>query len=401
MFWLGLWLIPIVVFVVFATRVRARNVTELDSTERAIEIHKARLQQLDIELQSGELTKEEYDSFKLEEQKALLADTERSATAEGKRIQLGWVWVPALSAVTFLLAYGVYSQIGASDAVEVRNQFAALAQQEELNADDVNVALDSYEKLLQSEPKNFEGWFRLARMQMDMQRFERASASLTHLLTEMRAVEHRAEDEATILAYLGQSSWALGDLSSALDYYQQSLQYDLNPTALGMAGRISYEMGNFVEAIELWTQLKYASAEADAPLIENMISQATEALAAQGIDYAAQQPRRLVVDVNLPAAWEGLSDQAALFVYARQPGQRMPVAAKRVLVTSQNMTVLLTESDTMGPAGNLADFEQLEVTARVSLTGIANSQPGDWEGSVINVLFEENQAFANVDVTQP
>ena len=178
---------------------------------------------------------------------------------------------------------------------------------------------------------------------------------------------------------------------------EESLSYFQNDTALGLAGRLSFDLGKNEKAIEYWTRLKLNNLDADSQVIDEFIAEAKDRLLAQGIDYAVDEPIRIVVRVDLPAAWEGLSKDAALFVYARPIGSRMPLAVKRLAIRAQNVTVMLSDSDAMGPMAGISSQDVVEVTARVSLTGIANAQPGDWGTDAVEVSL--NQVETNVELT--
>ncbi|MFQ3282533.1 hypothetical protein, partial [Reinekea sp.] len=60
---LSIWLIPILIFMLFAVRHKSGNKTEVDSVEAAISIHKARLQSLTEQFEADEIEKEEYEGL--------------------------------------------------------------------------------------------------------------------------------------------------------------------------------------------------------------------------------------------------------------------------------------------------------------------------------------------------
>ena len=396
-----IWVLPVLAFVLFAIRQRSDKQYSVDSTERALTIHKERLADLLSKKEAGALSDTEYESFKLEEENALLADSEHQIQQLAQRSQMSWIWVPVLTVLVFGVAWFTYLQVGAYPAVQVREQFKQLSMNADLEPAQIEATLVGYQKLLRSNPDDIEGWFRLSRLQMDMEMFSEAIESFNHVLEQIRLVEHNADDEASILAYIGQSYLSLNDQENALAAFEESLEYYQNDTALGLAGRINFDLGRFKNAIDYWTRLKLKNPQADQTIIDDFINRAKQALADQGIDYEAQQPTHIVVTVNLPAAWEGLSNDAALFIYARPIGQRMPLAVKRLTVSDRKMTVVLSDEDAMGPMGGISTQEVVEVTARISLTGLANAQPGDWEGSVQQVTIDAKELFANIDIALP
>jgi len=398
---LTIWVIPVLVFVLFA--VRQRNVKDrgIDSSERSLAIHKEQLARLDQQRDSGELSDVEYQSFRLEEEKSLLADAATERTALSHASQMPWFWVPVLTLVISSAAWLTYNKIGAYDGVKIHKQFLQLASGADLSDQQVSQTLDDYQQFLEKTPEDVEGWFRLARMQMDMEAFPEALRSLERVLVQLRLVEHSAEDEATILAYIGQIQVTLGASELALAAFEESLSYSQNNTALGMAGRMSFDLGQNQQAIEYWTRLKLNNSEAEAEIIDDFIAQAKDRLLAQGIDYEVEEPIRIIVRVRLPAAWEGLSKDAALFVYARPIGGRMPLAVKRLAISAQEVTVMLSDSDAMGPMAGISSQDEVEVTARVSLTGIANTQLGDWGTDAVQVTLDRVESNVDLTISMP
>ena len=72
-----------------------------------------------------------------------------------------------------------------------------------------------------------------------------------------------------------------------------------------------------------------------------------------------------------------------VFVYAKaQQGPRMPLAVQRVTLGSLPVTVVLDDSMAMVEGMNISAYEQLQVSARVTKTGSAISQSGDFIGQI-------------------
>jgi cytochrome c-type biogenesis protein CcmH len=70
---------------------------------------------------------------------------------------------------------------------------------------------------------------------------------------------------------------------------------------------------------------------------------------------------------------------ATLFVIARPPGGGMPYAVVRRPATQLPTSVRLDDAVSMSQAQALSKASQVEVVVRLSLSGSAMAQPGDWE----------------------
>lgn len=389
-------------FVLLAVRT-GRSSRARDSVSESVAIHRDRLTQLEEEFRQGGLELSDYRQFKTETERALLEDSRKAVRAADHR-PLPWPLALLALAVIAVAAWLLYAHWGAADAVEVRRGFIELATSEQPTQAQLDATLDGYQTLLQRHPDDAQGWFRLANMQMELGRYAAAQPNLERVLRLLRAGDRNAEDEATILAYLGQSLWAQDQPAAALARFEEALQFNAqNTLALGFAGRLTFESGAYRDSIDYWLRLKdLASADADTGLIDEFIRRSQAALAEQGIDYQPQLQPRLDLTIRLPSAWEGLPDSAALFVYARLPGERMPLVVKRIPVTAAELQLTLSDADAMGPMGGLAGHAEVEVTARVSFSGQAQSAPGDWTAEPVLVKLSENpQQQLSLQLRQP
>lgn len=388
-----------------ATLARRRgNAAERDSVAESISIHKARLQALDEEHQRGELEDTDYQQFRAETERALLEDTRKAGDSDpGRAVPLSVV--VSIGVIVTGASWWLYGVWGAADAVEVRDNFIALASDPEPSEARMMETLDGYEALLQANPDDVEGWFRLANMQMELGQYSRAQPTLERVLRQMRDGPSRnAEDEAMILAYLGQTLWAQQQAEPALERFREALEYNAqNTLALGFAGRLTFELESYRSSIDYWTRLKrLAGDEADTRLIDEFISRSQAALAEQGIDYEADVGVSIDVRVSLPTAWEGLPETAALFVFARPTDSRMPLAVRRVPVSDRELRIVLTDADAMGGMGGLDGQDEVVVSARVSFEGQAEPAAGDWVAEAITLdLSEQSEFRVELDVTQP
>ena len=92
-----------------------------------------------------------------------------------------------------------------------------------------------------------------------------------------------------------------------------------------------------------------------------------------------------------------LPAEATVFVIARDPAQPSPpIAVTRRLLSELPGIVELGDADSMIPGRTLSAFPEVEVIARVSLSGQPVAQSGDWFGSQIVKPAENNNVTLSI-----
>jgi len=94
---------------------------------------------------------------------------------------------------------------------------------------------------------------------------------------------------------------------------------------------------------------------------------------------------------------------AVLFVFVHASGGAgMPLAGKRLPPKGFPVTVQVTDDDLLRPGMSLADFEKIDISARISMSGIANLAPGDYQANRETIDTKAVSAIAlNLDQRVP
>jgi cytochrome c-type biogenesis protein CcmH len=131
----------------------------------------------------------------------------------------------------------------------------------------------------------------------------------------------------------------------------------------------------------------------DVPELEQMLgieqmkadAQAAEAAKAAPATAAASSAATalsVAVDVS-DSVRAKFNESDVVFVYAKaKQGPRMPLAVARLTLAALPATVTLDDSMAMVDGMNLSAFDQLVVSARVTRTGSAIAQSGDYIGQL-------------------
>jgi cytochrome c-type biogenesis protein CcmH len=99
---------------------------------------------------------------------------------------------------------------------------------------------------------------------------------------------------------------------------------------------------------------------------------------------AAETSAEATVNISIaPALKARLTQEAPLFVFAREPGgQGPPLAAKRLTTAAIGTRIRLTSSDSMIPGRVLTNGRSVSITARVSFSGQPLPAAGDLYGEL-------------------
>ena len=266
------------------------------------------------------------------------------------------------------------------------------------------------EHKMQTRPDDLNGWLLLGRSDIALERVDGAVAAYE------RAHRLDANNVEGLLG-LGEalSMRAGGDITpEAGDLFERavSLEPD-NPKALLYSGFGAATRGDRATARKRWLALKamHPPAEIDAMLDQRIAELGTADLGAAGgamagmagappgepnvaagMPGAAQAATPVAPDsaaqatLNLsiaPALKGRLTPDAALFIFAQEPGMRgPPLAAKRLTGAAIGTQVRLSSADSMIPGRVLTAGRKVSITARVSFTGQPLPAAGDLYGEL-------------------
>lgn len=242
--------------------------------------------------------------------------------------------------------------------------------------EDMVAALDAR---LQDNPEDVAGWKMLGRSYVQLKRYEDAVGAFE------QALAREDGGDAQTLADLGEAVLLRQQGSVAgrpAELFEAALAAaPNNPKALFYAGIAALERGNTPLAADRWEALLALSPP---PEIQDILRQRIAEWRGTAPAPAAASARSVTVNVSLSdAARAVLADDVTVFVIARDPARPSPpVAAVRRKLGELPATIELGDSDSMIPGRLVSGFDELEIVARASLSGMPQAAPGDWFGSV-------------------
>ena len=375
-FWLaaGLLLLIALSFILIPVLRARRAQREEDRTALNVALYQERVAELQAQHEEGVLTVEQLETGRAEAARELLADTE--GAAPGRESTLGKT-LPILAAIMVpVLGLGLYLHYGASDKVQLTQEFSQPPQS-------LEEMVTRLERAAAAQPDSAEGLYFLGRAYMAQNRpadaakvFERTVALAgrqPELLGQWAQAQYFADDK----------KWS--DKTQALT--DEALKADPKEvTSLGLLGIAAFEAKRYQEAIGYWQRLMNELPEGDQSraALEGGIAKAREQLLASGgqVQAAPASKAQASIKVSVDLA-DALKDKVlpgdSVFIFARAvSGPPAPLAVKRVTVADLPITVELGDVDAMMPQLKLSNFPEVQLVARVSRAGQPTA--GEWAG---------------------
>jgi cytochrome c-type biogenesis protein CcmH len=319
-------------------------------------------------------------------------------------------WQPIALALVFALpAAGLwmYNNYGTPEGIDVVGipQPADVANPHNAQSAEMNDMVAGLRQRLEQNPGDLEGWLLLARTLKASQQYAEAADALeqAHAL---------APENPVVMVDLAEA-WVYespdGRVSeSSVAMLERALE--LNPSlqkGLWLMGVASMQQGDDPFAISYWQTL-LEQLEPGSGVYQMVEGQINEAQARMGMipgdesheghDHAVMAEEPATDQAAEPAAdgaWNGtrlvldaaqeaklaLENGAVLYIMIRAPGPAMgpPLGVRRVAKPAFPLEITITDQDSMMQERLISSEQEVQVQARVSLSGSPAAQPGDWQ----------------------
>jgi len=388
--WLGIALLTaLAIGIVFWPFLKAgrKQQDEADRKQQNIEIFRERLSELEQEREGGTLDAEAFELLKLELERNLLIDAEEEQEQQpfNARTRSNLLAVTLFAMLVPTLALGLYAKYGRSD--DLQASLNRPADPFDGRTPSLEEAVAKLEEELRQRPENPEGWYMLSSTYLSMGRYDESVQGFA------RVLEYLPETSPQYSGVMGQYAQAMffangGKMDDKVrTQIRRTLSVEpMEVTALGLQGIDYFEQAQYQDAIDSWQMaLQNANGAAEESL-RSGIERAVAALKAEGkpvpeLPELAEAKIKVFVSLSDEIKARASSDQV-VFVFARPVGGRMPLAAARLTVADLPLELTLDDSQAMTPQARLSSVEEVEVTAKVSLSGQPESSTGDLVGKL-------------------
>lgn len=258
----------------------------------------------------------------------------------------------------------------------------------------VRTGLQALQQQVKANPRDVAGWRALAEALRTARQFDQSLAAYAEL------IKLKGMDADAWADYADAAGSKTGSLANAKtnDALTRALQLDAkHPKALWLMASLQLEEKHYAQALKTWQQLRTVIPDnsPDARIIDANIDEARtlstgkpmlsgdKAVAPAAAQVAPASEVRITGQINADA--RVVAKGKTLFVFAKSADSPAPVAVWRMTVDRWPVAFTLDDSSAMMPTRKLSMFPQVQVQARLSQSGQALAQPGDWQSDVQTV----------------
>jgi cytochrome c-type biogenesis protein CcmH len=384
---------------------RATRTGRIAGSESNVAIYRQQRHEILDEFESGVLTPQERDDALAEltlragQEVVKGVDTQTQAASPDRAQVRPWAWVAGLAVLVPLFTFGLYSTLGSLDAAKLAE--AGTPEAPAFSDKQIIAMVDTLAEKMKNNPGDAQGWALLGRSQRVLQRWPQAVEAFERANQLSPNDAQLLADYADMLAMTQQ-----GNLDGKPhDLILQALKADPdNLKALALAGTAEMNRRNFGPALGYWERLQklLPAGSEDQRQVDATIEEIRQAQGGGASPVPSGRTVAAAPAAQNPAPAAGnattslsgkvtitpeLAKQVALtdtlFIFARsaqQGGPKMPLAVLRVQAKELPREFELTDSMAMTPDFKISSFAELVVEARISKTGNAFPQSGDFQG---------------------
>ena len=387
------------------------------------QVYRAQILDLDREHESGHISAQEWRVHRDELSLRLIEDT---AISNGP---VAAIQKPALGSLLWvalalpLCAVGLYMGLGEPRALHP----LAVLNPEKMGAQEMAQMAGNLAAKLKTDPQNVQGWAMLGRTYRSLEKLDEAVMAYDRALA-LTANDDLQLERAEVLAMQQQGRFEGEPWRVIMSILNRDPQHF---SALLLAGSASFFDARYADALGYWQKARkqLAADDPEGPGLDEAIATVQKKLSPPMSAMSAMSPApepstpkasggagAISAAKNLAASNASVSGQVSLspalkgkahpsdvvFVYAMPAhGERMPLAIIKTTAGQLPMSFTLDDSTAMNPERKLSSAGEVRIKARISKSGNAMPQPGDWEGSLESVKVGSKNLRLEINVQTP
>ena len=379
--------------------------------ETNIQLYTEHKAEIEKDFSDGGIDEENYQYLLAELDNSLLqdieaAEKESSVIISDKHFSVLWPVLLTLFITAFSIALyvkqGTLTALMASPNVEQSTQQNQMSEEQRAQVQQEQV-LDYIKKLkqhLETNPDDAEAWYNLGQTLVSAGEFDMSISAYKQVI--------RIEGEqADLLGAIAQAHYYRKNQQideQVQGLIDRALAIDINDPStnilLGMHNFISKE---YEKAIEHWQRVIDAKRQGvNSAALQEAVDEAKSRLGITSEESKnTTQPSidgpKLNINVSLS---DDVTQQLAegedrvVFVYAiPTDGQRMPLAAVKLMASDLPKVITLSNDTAMSPANNLSSVSEVNIYAIVSKSGGVGIKSGDFKAEIQNISVDSTETI--------
>ena len=360
---------------------------------------------LEAQLKSGDLDLSQHQVLLAEAQQLLISNTEQIETHAAKQAVRAGTWLlPAMLLSIPLLTYAIYHNLGASADQHITELIQRSGDLEPTSSEGAELAgqlYDALEKRVVERPDNIYYWAMLAQQTLAKGDIQAASDYYREAIEVIPNDGYLLAQYAETLFILANSQFT----ATVLEAIDRAFAIDSsNPTILGLKGIEAFEDQQWQLAITYWQgamqQIDQNSVTASA--LQDGIARAEAQL--QQTDPAQQSSSdllrkvKLLVSIDPTIAYR--PEQSVFVALVATTGPPMPLAARKLRAGDLPIQLSLSDADAVMAGHNLSSVNEFKAVARLSQSGSATPQSGDWEVAIDAVQIDSEPGIIELIIAK-
>ncbi|NOU50836.1 c-type cytochrome biogenesis protein CcmI [Pseudoalteromonas sp. JBTF-M23] len=385
---------------------RRERVLQVDNEANAqrIDIYQQRLDELQVDLANQRVDAQMYQESVLELKRRLLneLEPEKQLNSRGNNrifALTGLLFTLAVSGV-FYYYMGSQQQIAnwydAIDKLPEYGERAVLQQGEALSPNELQAFALGLRTKLANSGDDAVAWMLLGRIAMSLNDFEMAKQAFNKAL-KMEPNNHNVLiNYSQVLLVEGSES----AMNKAARLLAKVLKSDpANVDAISLLALIAYEKQDWLEAKTAFEVL-LANMQSNDPryaMIEQRIAEIAQKISPTQSVAPVSLTANVTLDKNLLSQ---VPQHGTLFVFAKAAsGPAMPLAVAKLTNFNLPLTVTLDDSMAMMPELKLSNYQEVVITARISVDSSVMPQAGELEGQsqVVSLVQDNNDVTVEIN----
>jgi cytochrome c-type biogenesis protein CcmH len=361
-----------------------KNASAGVSVERTnVAIYREQQEQFQRQLDNAEISLEQFEQLSADAKQLLLSNTASQSADSPQQDNTGLWLLPVLVVLLTASSWLLYSELGAQADEDILQLITAGAEVSDnteaaqLWRQQLNSAIAAR---VEQRPDNIYYWVMLAQSAI-------AEGELLQASNYFAAAIKAQPDDGYLLAQYAETLYLVAGSQftpAVVEAMDKAFAVDSNnATVLGLKGIQAFEQRQLALAISYWQgarqSLDPAGSTAKALLIG--IERAKILLADGGTvtQTGEKGSIKIEVSVTIDDSIDYTPDQQVFVAVVEATGPPMPIAARKLRAADLPVTLNLTAADELMVGRTLASAQAVRLVARLSTSGSATAQSGDWE----------------------